>query len=307
MNLRSAWDMLRQTYDEWSADKAPRLGAALAYYTAFSLAPLLVIAIAVASLVFGERAAQGEIVKQIEGTIGPKAAEAIQDMLKNTHASGGSVLATIVGFVLLFFGASGVFVELQDSLDTVWKVKPKPDRGFLDVVRDRFLSFTVVLGTGFLLLVSLILSAGLAAVGKFWASDAYIWQGVNSLVSFAFVTLLFALIFKLLPDATVAWQDVWIGAALTALLFTVGKYLIGLYLGQGSTATAFGAAGSLAIILIWVYYSAQILLFGAEFTRVYALRRGATVRPTANAEAVTASDRARQGLAPAGQVGAVAS
>lgn len=302
MNLHTVGDMFQQTYHEWSADRAPRLGAALAYYAVFSLAPLLVIAIAVASLVFGEQAAQGELVQQIEGAIGPKAAEAIQEMLKHTHTSGGSVLAASLGIALLFFGASGVFVELQDSLDTVWKVRPRPDRGFFNMVRDRLLSFTIVLGTGFLLLGSLIVSTTLSALHEFLASDATVWQTVNSLISFALVMLLFALIFKLLPDATVAWRDVWVGAALTALLFTVGKYLIGLYLGHSSTTTAFGAAGSLALVLMWVYYSAQIFLFGAEFTRVYALRRGASIRPTENAEFVTPDDRARQGLAPTRQL-----
>lgn len=306
MNLKSAWGMLRQTYNEWSADKAPRLGAALAYYAIFSIAPLLVISVAVAGLVFGEQAARGEIENQIRDTIGPRAAEVIQDMLHRTYASGGSMTATVIGIALLFFGASGVFVELQESLDTVWKVRPKPDRGFWGVIRDRFLSFVIVLGTGFLLLASLVLSTALAALDRFWSWDVYVWQLVNSLVSFGFITVLFALIFKFLPDATVAWRDVWVGAALTALLFTVGKYLIGLYLGQSSTTSAFGAAGSLVVILIWVYYSAQILLFGAEFTRVYALRRGSDVQPTANAESVTACERARQALSPGRQVGSPA-
>jgi membrane protein len=301
MNAAGFWQLLKQSFNEWYADKAPRLGAALAYYTIFSLAPLLLIAVALASMVFGDKAARGEIVGEIENTMGAPAATAIEEMLKRNYETGGSWPATITGLVLLFFGASGVFIELQDALNTIWKVAPRPGRGWLNMIRDRFVSFTVVLGTGFLLLVSLAVSAGLAALNRFLTPESvpggtHLWQGLNALVSFGLITLLFAMIYKILPDVTVAWRDVWTGAAFTALLFTVGKHLIGLYLGQSSTASVFGAAGSLAIILVWVYYSSQILLFGAEFTRVYALRRGSHVVPTREAMPVTEEMRARQGM-----------
>jgi len=303
MKPSTFFTLLRETYNEWTADKAPRLGAALAYYSIFSLAPLVVLAIGIAGIVFGEQAARGGIVREIAGTVGAPAAAAIEEMIKHTQQNGESWPATLVGLAVLLFGASGVFVQLQDALNTIWKVTPKPDLGWWSMVRERFLSFAVVLGTGFLLLTALVVSALLAALGKFLTSGAlpggvHLWQGVTVLVSLAFITLLFALIYKLLPDATIAWRDVWVGALVTAVLFSVGKYLIGLYLGQSSTTSAFGAAGSLVIILIWVYYSAQILLFGAEFTRVYANHCGDRVVPSKHAVAVTAEARAREGMAP---------
>jgi membrane protein len=303
MRLRIVFELLKDAFNGWSEDKAPRMGAALAYYTIFSLAPLLIIAIGIAGLIFGERAARGEIVGQIEGTIGSPAAQAIQEMLKDTHTSRTSVPATVIGLVVLLFGASGVFVELHDALNTIWKVEPKPGRALMTLVRERFLSFTVVLGTGFLLLVSLVISAALAAVSKFLTPDAlpggvYLWQALNALIALGFITLLFGLMYKLLPDVKIAWRDVWVGAFVSSLLFTVGKYLLGWYLGQGSTASSFGAAGSLVVVLIWVYYSAQILLFGAEFCRVYALKHGSSVVPADNAISVAPECQTRQGTPP---------
>jgi membrane protein len=278
MKLKALFSMLKEAFAEWNKDKGPRMGAALAYYTVFSIAPLLLIAIAVAGHWFGEQAARGEILGEIEGLVGRPGAQAIEDMLRHIHTDGGGTLATVIGFVLLFFGASGVFIELQDALNTIWKVTPPPGNGLLALVRERFLSFAVVLGTGFLLLVLLIVSATLSALSEYWTPSTLpggigLWQLINGIVSFGFITLLFALLFKVLPQVHIAWGDVWFGAAGTALLFTLGKYLIGLYLGQSSTASAFGAAGSLVLVLVWVYYSAQILLFGAEFTRVHAQRR----------------------------------
>jgi membrane protein len=260
------------------------MGAALAYYTVFSLAPLLLIAIGIASAVFGEEAAGGKIVEQIEQTVGTPAARAIQEMLKHTHESSGHALPTVVGILVLLFGASGVFVELQDALNTVWKVKPELGQGLLPWLRDRLMSFSVVLGTGFLLLVSLVVSAALSALNNFLTpaslpGGVYLWQGVNLLVSFAFITLLFGVIFKLLPDAPVAWRDVWVGAAVTALLFTLGKYLLGLYLGRSGTTSAFGAAGSLVLLLLWVYYSSQILLFRRRVHLRSLQARGSQGRP----------------------------
>jgi membrane protein len=288
MTGRVLWELTKSTFHEWNEDKAPRLGAALAYYSVFSIAPLLIVAIGVAGLVFGEQAARGEIIEQIETTVGQPGAQALQDVLLQTQESGTCTLATVVGLALMLFGASGVFVQLQDALNTIWKVAPKPGRALLEIVRDRLLSFSVVLGIGFLLLVSLVISASLSALNKFLTPESLpgglaLWQAINVVTSFALISLFFALLFKLLPDVRIPWRDVWIGAVVTALLFTVGKSLIGLYLGQSSTTSAFGAAASLVIVLLWVYYSAQILLLGAEFTRVYAAYVGSNVRPTSNA------------------------
>jgi membrane protein len=270
--------LFRETSRAWSADKAPRMGAALAYYAAFSIAPLLIIAIGITSAFFGEQDARVDVVGELRHTLGEPAAQAIDDLLKQTHSSSGSTLPTVVGFVVLLFGASGVFVELQDALNTIWKVAPPQGLGLLSLLRYRMVSFSVVLATGFLLLVSLAVSTALSGLSGFLTPATLVggvdfWQGVNLLVSFVFITLLFGMIFKLLPDTPVAWRDVWVGAAVTALLFTLGKYLLGLYLGMSSTTSAFGAAGSLVLLLLWVYYSSQILLFGAEFTRAYSTLR----------------------------------
>jgi membrane protein len=255
------------------------MGAALAYYTAFSLAPLMVIAIAIVGLVFGEQAARGEIGGELSTTLGRPAAAAIEDLLRQNRDAGGNALASLIGLVVLLVGASGVFVELEDALNTIWKVPPERSATVLAFVRDRFLSFSLVLGTGFLLLVSLLVSAGLSAASRFLTAAAMpggvlLWQGINFLVSYLFITLLFALIFRYVPNAPVRWRDVWFGAAGTALLFTVGKFLLGLYLAESGLASGFGAAGSLAVILLWVFFSAQILLLGAEFTHLYARRYG---------------------------------
>lgn len=295
------WSLLKATFREWNDDKAPRLGAALAYYSVFSLAPLLVIAAGIASLVLGERAARGEIAHQLQNWVGEPAASAIARMLENSNATGGGTRATVIGLALLLFGASGVFIQLQDALNTIWKVTPRPGQVWWSIVRDRLLSFTLVLGTGLLLLVSVVVTTVLTALGQFLTPDALpastaFWQFINNVVSFAFTTVAFALIYKILPDAKIAWRDVWVGGAVTALLFTAGKYVLGLYLGQSSTTSAFGAAGSLVVILLWVYYSAQILLFGAEFTRTYANCFGRRVALAENAVAVTPEARAREGM-----------
>lgn len=263
----------------WSEDHAPRKGAAIAYYTVFSIAPLLLIAIGIAGAIFGEDAARGEVVGQIESTVGKPAAQSIEEMLKNTSTQGGNILVTIIGFVILILGATGVFAELQESLNEILRAKAPEGGGFGHTIRRRFLSFALVLVIGFLLLVSLVISAALAAVSKFLTPEAVpggmlLWQGINLLVSLGFVTVLFAMIFKLLPDDDLRWGDVWVGAAFTAVLFTLGKFLIGFYLGQTTTASSFGAAGALVVLLVWVYYSAQILLYGAEVTRLYAERVG---------------------------------
>jgi membrane protein len=299
LRFKMMYSLLKETFDEWSEDKVPRLGAALAYYSVFSIAPLLIIVIAVAGLIFGKDVAQKDIVAEIEGTVGRPVALAIQDMLVNNSDTGRGATATIIGIVLLLFGAAGVFGQLQDALNTVWKVAPKPGRGIWGMAKDRLLSLSMVLGTGFLLLVSLVVTATLSALSASLSQSlpggAGFWQIVNLVVSFGIITFLFALIYKYVPDAKIAWHDVGIGATLTAALFSLGKFLLGWYLAQASTTSAFGAAGSLVVVLIWVYYASQILLFGAEFTRVYASRYGSGVKPTDNAMLVTSAALARQG------------
>jgi membrane protein len=291
MSPRQAWSILVDTIKSWLEDKVPRLGAALAYYSVFSIAPLLIIVIAVAGFVFGNEAAQGRIVHEIKDTLGSATAQAIQAMIANSRQTGKGLLAAVVGLVVLLVGASGVFGQLQDALNTIWKVAPRPGRGIRGILRDRFLSFTMVLATGFLLLVSLAITAALAALAE-WTSalpgEFYVWQVVNSAVSLALITLLFAFIFKVLPDVKIGLGDVWIGAAVTALLFVIGKHLIGVYLARSSVTSVFGAAGSLVVLLLWVYFSSQILLFGAEFTKAYATRHGRQIMPTENAISLTA-------------------
>jgi len=287
MQWRRWWDLLKETGQQWSADRVPRLGAALAYYTVFSIVPLLVMIIAVIGLVFGEEAARGYIIEQIAALVGPQSAATIQDMLARAQQPSTGVVATTIAIATLLVGASGFFGQLQDSLNAIWGVEPKPGIGLMKMLKDRFVSFLAVLGTGFLLLVSLVISAALAALGKWFQGwlpvPEAVLHVVNFVVSLAVITALFAMIFKLLPDAKVAWKDVWVGAALTAILFTIGKFLIGLYLGKSNVASAYGAAGSLVLILVWVYYSTQILLFGAEFTAVYANRAGSRIVPAEDA------------------------
>lgn len=281
--LRTAWTLLRQTADEWLADHAPRLGAALAFYSMLSLGPLLLLTLSFASIFFGEDAARGQIMGQIDGLIGQEGAATVQLVLaKTSDDTETSFLATLIGIVTLLVGASGVFGQLQDALNTIWNVPPRKHFNFWKLIRDRFLSFTMVLGTGFLLLISLVVSAGLAAVGEFGIyllpGTEFLFQFVNQVVSLGIITALFAVIFKYVPDTKVAWGDVWLGAFITALLFTLGKLAIGLYLGQSAFSSTYGAAGSLVVLLVWVYYSAQILFFGAEFTQVYSRRVGARQR-----------------------------
>jgi membrane protein len=272
------YQLLKATYYEWSKDKAPRMGAALAYYTIFSLAPLLVIAIAIAGFVFGAEAVQGQIMGQIQGLVGSESARAVQTMIQSAHKPAHGVFATILGIAVLLLGASGVFTEMHDALNTIWKVDTMSQSGVWRLIKGRFLSFGMVLGIGFLLLVSLLLSAALTAVATYASGFLPIpptaLHAVDFVFSLVFIAVLMALIFKFLPDATIAWGDVWVGAALTSLLFTAGKFLIGLYIAKSVTMSAYGAAGSVVIMLAWIYYSAQILYFGAEFTRVFSTECG---------------------------------
>jgi membrane protein len=301
MEQTSVVQLLKDTFSDWSEDKAPRLAAALAYYTAFAIAPLLLIAIAVAGLFFGREAAANQIGQQISGLIGPTAGEAINGMVAAAGANqGAGIVATVIGVATLLFAASGVFGQLQDALNTIWEVQPKPNQGIMATIKQRFFSFAMVLGVGFLLLVSLVLSAALAALGTLLggapAGQSLIWKAINFVVSFGVTTALFALIFKILPDAKVQWSDVWIGALATALLFTLGKALLGWSLGRPGTTSTYGAAGSFVALLLWIYYSAQILFVGAEFTQVYARAYGSKIEPAENAVPLTEETRAQQGL-----------
>ena len=300
MSIKTIMALLKETFAEWNNDKASRLAAALAYYTVFSLAPLLIIAIAIAGAVFGEEAARGEIVTQIQGLVGKEGAKFIETAIENASKPDTGSIASIISVVVLLFGASGLFAQLQDALNTIWEVQPKPNLGLWAIIRTRFLSFTMVLGVGFLLLVSLILSAGLAGVVNFFGhllpGVGFLLQLTNFILSFAVTTILFGLIYKVLPDAKITWSDVWIGAIITSLLFSIGRFLLGLYLGNSSFGSTYGAAGSVVIILAWVNYAAQILFFGAEFTQVYARRFGSQIVPDKNAISMTPATRAEQGM-----------
>lgn len=301
MQSKGVIELVKETFREWSEDKASRLAAALAYYTIFSIPPLLLIAIAIAGQVFGTEMARAELSNQIGQLVGPTAAEAIEQMLENASRPGGGLVATIVGIATLLFGASGVFGQLQEAMNTIWDVAPRPDRGIMGTVKDRFVSFTMVLGIGFLLLVSLVLSAALSLVGNFLeglipGGAVIIMRIVNLVISLGVTTLLFALIFKVIPDVEIRWRDVWVGALVTAILFTLGKEAISWYMGRFAPGSTYGAAGSLVVLLLWVYYSAQILFLGAEFTQVYAQRHGARLQPSEDAILLTEEDRLEQGI-----------
>jgi membrane protein len=274
LTARSLGSTLRRALAGWWNDNVPRLGASLAYYTLFSLAPILVVAIAIGGLVFGEEAVRGEIVGQIQGLIGRQGAEAVQAMLEGAAKPSNSIPATVAGVITFFLGATGAFLELQTALNTIWRVKPKPGESFIRMlVLQRLVSFGLVVAVGFLMVTSLLVSAALAAVhtymGNAFPGVLVLWEALNVVVSLAVITLLFALVYKVLPDVKLAWSDVWVGALVTAGLFNIGKLLIGLYLGSTSVASSYGAAGSVIVILVWVYYSAQVVLLGSEFTREY--------------------------------------
>jgi membrane protein len=294
MQRKSIWQFLKTTINEWVEAEPFQLAAALSYYTLFSLAPLLLIAIGVAGFVFGREAAQNQIVETLQGMIGQDSAQTVQEMLQASNEKPKTgIISTIIGFVALLFGAGGVVGQLQTSLNKMWEVTPKPGQGIWGFLRQRFFSFAMVLAIGFLLLVSLVVTAVLSSFTGMLSSllgDAtFIAHAVDILVSFGFVTLLFALIYKYVPDVEIEWRDVWVGAALTAILFTIGKYLIGLYIGTSGVSSTFGAAGSLITILVWVYYSSLIFFLGAEFTRVYATQYGSGVAPAENAQPMDAA------------------
>jgi membrane protein len=300
----SWWGITKQAAADWSEDKSTKLAAALAFYTMLSIAPLLIITIKVVGKVFGDDAAKGQIRAYLASNVSDKAATAAEEMIRNANQPGAGVLATIVSVVVLISSASGVFGELQDSLNTIWEVKPRPNRGIWATIKDRFFSFSLVLGVAFLMLVSLIASTVLSGVANhLGGGESAFWKAVHFLVSLVAVTGLFALIFRYLPDVRTPWRPILVGAAATAALFTIGKFLLGWYLGRGSTTSVYGAAGSLVAMLLWVYYSAQILFFGAEFTQAYAKATGAPMTPLPKAVRITEEDRAQQGIASPERVG----
>jgi len=284
-SIKGIYNFVKAVIEKFGDDKAPKLGASLAFYTIFSLSPLLVIVISIAGLLFGPDAAKGEIVTQIEDLIGREGAQIVETALKNTNDPETGIISLIISLVTLAIGSTVVFIELQDSLNMIWKVKPKPGRNFIKgLLVDRFQSFALVVGTGFLLLVSLLISAGITALSNYLQGKINLpfdlMQIINLVLSIAVMFVLFGLIYKVLPDVHINWKDVWVGSLVTSLLFSLGKYLIGLYLGSNTLGSTYGAAGSLVILLLWVYYSAQILFLGAEFTQVYANRYGSGIRPT---------------------------
>jgi membrane protein len=278
-------DFLKAVFEKWIADKAPKLSASLAFYTIFSLSPLLIIIISIAGFLFGAEAARGELVTEIEDLVGREGAEVVQTALANTADTQTGIISILISLITLMIGSTIVFIELQDSLDMIWKVKPKPGRSMIKgLVKDRLQSFALVVAAGFLLLVSLLISAGINALSNFMQDRVDIpfdlMQIVNLVLSLGILFALFGLIYKVLPDVHISWGDVWVGALVTAVLFTLGKYLIGVYLGTSTLGSTYGAAGSLVVLLLWVYYSSMILFLGAEFTQVYANKYGSGIKPT---------------------------
>src|SRR3954471_17437054 len=304
MKVKMLGPVTKGAFQEFGKDKVLRLAAALAYYSIFSLAPLVIIVISIAGLVFGTQAVTGQVQDQLRDVVGDQGAKTIESMISAARKPSQSIIATILGVVTLLIGASGVFGQLQDALNSIWGVQPKPGRGIKGFIKDRFLSMAMVLGTGFLLLISMVLSAALSAASGFlnhtFGLPPMVAEALHLIVSLLVIALLFAMIFKVLPDATVKWGDVWTGEIFTAILFTLGKFLLGLYLGRAGTASAYGAAGSLIVVLLWVYYSAAIMFFGAEFTKVYSKERGSRIVPSKNAVPVSEEQKKAQGIPEGG-------
>jgi membrane protein len=300
MNVKQIGQLVQKTVSAWIDDYAPSMGAALAYYTVFSIAPLLIIVIAVAGMVFDREAVRGEIAAQLAGLIGDEGAIAVQGLVKSASEPTHGTIATVTSVVLLVLGATSVFAELQSALDRIWRVPAKEVSGLWALLRARLLSFGMILGLGFMLLVSLVVSAAIAAFGARWGNmlggEEALLQILNVAVSLGLSTGLFAMIYKVMPSVKIAWRDVWIGACVTAVLFEIGKILVGLYLGKSGVASGFGAAGSLVVMLVWVYYSAQIFLLGAEFTWVYAQERGSHAAEGPAETSPAAEDRSLAGI-----------
>jgi membrane protein len=285
MNIKPFVELLKETFSEFSEDQAPRLAAALAYYTIFSMAPLLVIAIAIASFVFaglGQQNVQSQVLAQIGGVVGGQGADLVKTMIGGALKPSSSIPATVIGVITLLLGATGLFMSIQGALNTVWEATPEAG-GVMGMIKKRLLSFGMILGIGFLLLLSMLISIVLNALtshfGAFLPGSLTLSKILNPIIFFVLITLLFAMIYKFLPDIEISWKDVWVGAAVTSLLFNVGKYFIGLYMANSSVGSVYGAAGSLAVLLIWIYYSAMIFLLGAEFTQVYAKKFGSRILP----------------------------
>lgn len=301
--MKNRWlEMLKRSFNGWREDKALRLSAALAYYSIFSIAPLMVIAIGIAGMVLGDQVVSDQLYGELKGYVGSKTAAAVQSMVQSASKPTQGVMATVFGFVMLILGASGVFGQLKDALNTIWGVKAKPGAGVMALVRGKFLNFGMVLVIGFLMLVSLLMTTAVAGLNQRLESvmplPSFLSAALVFVISLGLVTTLFALIFKVLPDANIRWKHVWFGALITALLFEVGKTGLGWYLGREGTASAFGAASSVVLLLLWVYYASCILLFGAEFTQVYASADDCVTEPAANAMRVSADERESQGFAP---------
>jgi membrane protein len=291
--LAITWSLMRQTFKEWNTDRAWRLAAALSYYTAVAIAPMLVLAVTTIGFIYGKNSAQVQLVGELRGMVGPQGAEVAKTVIESADQPDLAGVAGILSLFILIWGVSNVFVQLQDSLNTIWGVELKPYKDIKATIRERFLSFGMILVIGFLLLVSLILSTIISALSntldELLPGLSFLWQMTDFVVSFGITTLLFAVIYKVMPDVEFSWHDVWMGATVTALLFTIGKWLLGLYLGNQSLSSAYGAAGSLVVMLIWIYYSAQIFFFGAEFTQVYARRAGEGVVPEENAQPISST------------------
>ena len=303
MSLSGMKELITAAYSGWNEDNASRLAAALSFYAALSLAPLLIIVLGIAGFVFGREAATGQLVAEMRVFFGYQRAQIFQDIIASANRPASGLVSTIVGAIILLFGASGVFSALQDGLNTVWNVQRRGQRGLVGVIKDQFLSFAMVFGIGFLLLVSLVISALLSALGDNLfggvTAPAIAVEIGNFILSFLFLTILFALMYKVLPDVEIAWNDVWFGAVITALLFSLGKLGLGIYLGRSTFASAYGAAGSFVVILVWIYYSAQIVFFGAELTQVYANSSGSRIKPSKGAVSIPKRTAEQDGLSTA--------
>lgn len=288
MNLRKIARLFRETFKEWQADNASRIAAALAYYAVFSISPLLVIAIAIAGTFFGQQTAQTQITQQLTDLVGEDGVQPVLMALNNINQPEIKGVASLISIGVLLLGASGFFAQLQDALNTVWKVKPQPGKGMKIFVRKRISSFLMVLAIGFLLILSLILSAVVSTLSKYQVDylpgSALLWENLDFIISLGLMTFIFGLMFKYVPDAKIVWKDVFVGSLITAVLFLFGKFLLGVYLSKGSLGSAYGAAGSLIVLLAWIYYSAQIILFGAEFTQVYSRIYGSKIRPSKHSQ-----------------------
>ncbi|MEB3280008.1 MAG: YihY/virulence factor BrkB family protein [Lyngbya sp.] len=287
MNLNTIWSLLKETFNEWQQDKVPILAAALSYYMIFSIAPILILVIAVVGFIVGEQLAQDQVFAQLESFFGPENAASIRTILQNQFSPSSNITATVVAIVTILFGATTVFAQLKQALNLIWGVEPKPGQAVRGFIQTRILSILMVLGIGFVLLLSLIISAVLTAttswLEKHLFIPSFVWSFIDLAISLALTTLLFGQIYRVLPDVRIAWKDVTVGALMTAILFTIGKSLISLYLGNSSIGSAYGAAGSFVVVLIWIFYSTQIFLFGAEFTQVWSRRYGSQIRPNKNA------------------------